>query len=160
MAKTGNVVIVPIYDLSAVVDNHHPLNKLEVAKRLMAALNETYYAATFHDTYTGPAVSAVTYGEGTVTITFDRAVQYIQLTETGNQRINPRGGYTLPAATELWGDKANGFSLYTGKDDQSAINFAVAASCLKHSIEHDFNLVSVAEVENLAKGNASGRIQR
>ena len=61
------------------------------------------------------------------------------------------------------GDSIGGgliYSLITGKDDQSAINFAVAASCLKHSIEHDFNLVTVAEVENLAKGNASGRIQR
>ena len=47
-----------------------------------------------------------------------------------------------------------------GKDNQSAINFAVAASCLKHTIEHDFNLVSVAEVEALAAGNASGRVQR
>ena len=52
------------------------------------------------------------------------------------------------------------YSLLTGKAPQDAINFAVAASCLKHSIEHDFNLVTVAEVENLAKGNASGRIQR
>ena len=52
------------------------------------------------------------------------------------------------------------YSLITGKQDQDAINFAVAASCLKHSIEHDFNLVTVQEVENLAKGNASGRIQR
>ena len=52
------------------------------------------------------------------------------------------------------------YSMITGKADQDAINFAVAASCLKHSIEHDFNLVTVAEVENLAKGNASGRIQR
>ena len=52
------------------------------------------------------------------------------------------------------------YSLIAGKNDQDAINFAVAASCLKHSIEHDFNLVSVAEVENLAKGNVSGRIQR
>ena len=52
------------------------------------------------------------------------------------------------------------YSLITGKNAQDAINFAVAASCLKHSIEHDFNLVTVAEVENLAKGNASGRIQR
>jgi 2-dehydro-3-deoxygluconokinase len=48
----------------------------------------------------------------------------------------------------------------TGKDSQSAIEFAVAASCLKHSIEGDYNLVSVAEVEALAKGNASGRVQR
>ncbi|MDR3122089.1 MAG: sugar kinase, partial [Clostridiales bacterium] len=47
-----------------------------------------------------------------------------------------------------------------GYDEQRAINFAVAASCLGHSIEHDFNLVSKAEVEALAKGNASGRVQR
>ena len=52
------------------------------------------------------------------------------------------------------------YSLISGKNDQDAINFAVAASCLKHTIEHDFNLVTVAEVENLASGNASGRIQR
>ena len=52
------------------------------------------------------------------------------------------------------------YSLLNGADDQKAINFAVAASCLKHSIEHDFNHVSVAEVESLAGGNASGRVQR
>ncbi len=52
------------------------------------------------------------------------------------------------------------YSLINGYDGQKAIDFAVAASCLKHSIEHDFNLVSVAEVENLAAGNASGRVQR
>ena len=52
------------------------------------------------------------------------------------------------------------YALCTGKDTQAAIDFAVAASCLKHSIEHDFNLVSVQEVESLAAGNASGRVQR
>ncbi|MCI8422329.1 MAG: sugar kinase [Lawsonibacter sp.] len=52
------------------------------------------------------------------------------------------------------------YSLMSGYDDQKAINFAVAASCLKHSIDHDFNLVSVQEVEALAAGNASGRVQR
>ncbi len=52
------------------------------------------------------------------------------------------------------------YALMSGYDDQKAINFAVAASCLKHTIEHDFNLVSVSEVENLAGGNASGRVQR
>ena len=41
-----------------------------------------------------------------------------------------------------------------------AISFAVAASCLKHSIHGDFNDVSVAEVEALAAGNASGRVSR
>lgn len=52
------------------------------------------------------------------------------------------------------------YALLARKDDQSAIDFAVAASCLKHSIEHDFNQMSVAEVEALAAGNASGRVQR
>ena len=52
------------------------------------------------------------------------------------------------------------YSLLTGKSEQDTINFAVAASCLKHTIEQDFNLVSVAEVESLAGGNASGRVQR
>lgn len=45
-------------------------------------------------------------------------------------------------------------------DAQSAIEFAVAASCLKHSIEGDFNLVSVEEVLKLAEGDGSGRVQR
>ena len=45
-------------------------------------------------------------------------------------------------------------------DEQYAINFAVAASCLKHTINGDFNLVSEAEVLSLAGGNANGRVQR
>lgn len=51
-------------------------------------------------------------------------------------------------------------SLMNNYDQQKAINFAVAASCLKHTIEHDFNLVTEAEVTSLASGNASGRVQR
>ncbi len=52
-----------------------------------------------------------------------------------------------------------GLLTYTD-DDQKALNFAVAASCLKHTIFGDFNQVSVAEVENLMKGDASGRVSR
>ena len=52
------------------------------------------------------------------------------------------------------------YSLSSGKEMQAAIDFAVAASCLKHSIEHDFNHVSVQEVEALAGGNGTGRVQR
>lgn len=52
------------------------------------------------------------------------------------------------------------YALATGKSAQAAIDFAVAASALKHSIEHDFNLVTVAEVEALAGGNGTGRVQR
>ncbi|MCD7978717.1 MAG: sugar kinase [Tannerellaceae bacterium] len=46
------------------------------------------------------------------------------------------------------------------EDDQKALAFATAASCLKHTIYGDFNLVSVAEVENLMKGDGSGRVAR
>ena len=52
------------------------------------------------------------------------------------------------------------YSLLNGYDAQSAIEFAIAASCLKHSIEGDYNLVSKKEVETLAGGDASGRVQR
>ena len=45
-------------------------------------------------------------------------------------------------------------------DDQKALNFAVAASCLKHTIIGDANLVTVEEVEKLMKGDASGRVSR
>jgi 2-dehydro-3-deoxygluconokinase len=47
-----------------------------------------------------------------------------------------------------------------GDDRQSALNFAVAASCLKHTIFGDFNLVTVAEAEKLMGGDASGRVSR
>ena len=52
-----------------------------------------------------------------------------------------------------------GLLTYTD-DDQKALNFAVAASCLKHTIFGDYNQVSVAEVENLMKGDGSGRVSR
>ena len=52
------------------------------------------------------------------------------------------------------------YALLNGKSTQDAVEFAVAASCLKHTIEGDFNAVSVSEVEKLAGGNGSGRVQR
>ena len=52
------------------------------------------------------------------------------------------------------------YAQLSGYDNQKSIDFAAAASCLKHSIEHDFNLVNVAEITSLAGGNASGRVQR
>ena len=46
------------------------------------------------------------------------------------------------------------------ENDQRALDFAVAASCLKHTIKGDANLVTVAEVEKLMNGDASGRVSR
>ena len=53
------------------------------------------------------------------------------------------------------------YGMNTYQDNpQSALNFAVAASCLKHSIYGDFNMVTVAEVEKLMGGDVSGRVSR
>ena len=51
-----------------------------------------------------------------------------------------------------------GLNHYT--DRQQALEFAVAASCLKHSVIGDFNRVSVSDVEKLASGDGTGRVQR
>jgi len=61
------------------------------------------------------------------------------------------------------GDSFGGGLIYgflTGMEKQAALEFAVAASCLKHTVEGDFNLVSVAEVMSLLGGDGSGRVQR
>jgi len=52
------------------------------------------------------------------------------------------------------------YSLVTGRSPEAALRFAVAASALKQTIPGDFNRVSVAEVDSLAQGDASGRVQR
>ena len=52
------------------------------------------------------------------------------------------------------------YALLSGKDTQAAVEFAVAASALKHSIEGDYNIATIAEVEKLAGGDGSGRVQR
>lgn len=52
------------------------------------------------------------------------------------------------------------YALLSGKTTQQAVEFAVAASALKHSIEGDYNRVTVSEVEKLAGGDGSGRVQR
>ncbi|HEY0997552.1 MAG TPA: sugar kinase [Gemmatimonadaceae bacterium] len=52
------------------------------------------------------------------------------------------------------------YGLLALKDDQQALEFATAASCLKHSIPGDFNRVTVSEVLSLVGGDASGRVQR
>ena len=51
-------------------------------------------------------------------------------------------------------------AVLSGNTSQATIEFAVAASALKHSIEGDFNRIGVGEVEKLAGGDGSGRVQR
>ena len=72
--------------------------------------------------------------------------------------------YTMHIVDRVGGGDSFGGGLIcaclNGYDSQAAIEFAVAASCLKHSIEGDFNMVSMDEVLKLAGGDASGRVQR
>ena len=72
--------------------------------------------------------------------------------------------YALHIVDRVGGGDAFGggliYALLTGKSTQQAIEFAVAASALKHSIEGDYNMVTLPEVEKLAGGDGSGRIQR
>ncbi len=72
--------------------------------------------------------------------------------------------YTINIVDRVGGGDSFGgaliYSMLQGRDPAKAIEFAVAASCLKHTIEQDYNLVSVSEVEALAAGSGSGRVQR
>lgn len=72
--------------------------------------------------------------------------------------------YTINIVDRVGGGDSFGggliYSVLSGKSPQDAIDFAVAASCLKHSVQADFNLVNVKEVETLAGGDGSGRVQR
>ena len=52
------------------------------------------------------------------------------------------------------------YSLLNGFNSRNAVEFASAASCLKHSVEGDFNMVTADEVNRLARGDITGRIQR
>ena len=52
------------------------------------------------------------------------------------------------------------FGLLHYKDDKKALEFATAASCLKHTLKGDFNWVTITEVESLMKGDLSGRVKR
>lgn len=72
--------------------------------------------------------------------------------------------YTMHIVDRVGGGDSFGAGLIyanlSGMEPQESIEFAVAASCLKHSIEGDFNQVCVEEVKKLAGGDASGRVQR
>ena len=72
--------------------------------------------------------------------------------------------YTMQIVDRVGGGDSFGAGLIYGitenMSDKDTLEFAVAASCLKHSVEGDFNMVSVAEVKALSGGDGSGRVQR
>jgi 2-dehydro-3-deoxygluconokinase len=85
------------------------------------------------------------------------------LWQDGEIRIAPRYDVTPIVDRVGGGDSFCAgliFGLSAYDDAQQALNFATAASCLKHTVPGDFNLVSVAEVEKLMGGDVSGRVSR
>jgi 2-dehydro-3-deoxygluconokinase len=86
------------------------------------------------------------------------------LWDEGDFYVAPRYDITHIVDRVGGGDSFMGGLIYGlrtyGDDRQKTLNFAVAASCLKHSIFGDFNLVNVAEAEKLMGGDVSGRVSR
>ncbi len=72
--------------------------------------------------------------------------------------------YTINIVDRVGGGDSFGggliYAILANYSNQDTIEFAVAASCLKHTIEGDMNLVTLDEVKNLMKGDGSGRVQR
>jgi 2-dehydro-3-deoxygluconokinase len=109
----------------------------------------------------GPPLVAITLREslsasdnGWSAVLWDGGSQTLYQSQRYNVRLVDRiGGGDSFAAGLIYG-------LVTGRPHADALRFAVAASALKQTIPGDFNRVSVAEVDALAKGDASGRVQR
>jgi 2-dehydro-3-deoxygluconokinase len=112
--------------------------KFPRAKKVIITLRGSINAN--HNTWRG-----CLYSEGSLKVSKDYDITHI---------VDRVGG-----GDSFMGGLIYGLLTYTN-DDQKALEFAVAASCLKHTIYGDFNLVTVPEVENLMKGDGSGRVSR
>ncbi|CAM2897834.1 sugar kinase [Erysipelothrix tonsillarum] len=118
---------------------------IDVAKQLHERFNFKAVAITLRE-----SISASDNNWSTMLYTGDQAY----FSKKYNVRIVDRVG---------GGDSFGAGLIYSMLNDyapQDTIEFATAASCLKHSIEGDYNRVTVQEVETLAKGDGSGRVQR
>jgi len=118
-------------------------------------------AAEWVTTKLGPPLIAITLREslsasdnGWSAVLWDGASRTLHQSQRYSVRLVDRiGGGDSFAAGLI-------YALVTGRSHEDALRFAVAASALKQTIPGDFNRVSVAEVDALAKGDASGRVQR
>jgi 2-dehydro-3-deoxygluconokinase len=118
----------------------------DVAVQLAETFDVRYVAITLRE-----SVSASVNRWGAML--FDGAKHYFSRTYEMNPVIDRVGG----------GDSFSGgliYGLISGFDPKLCVEFATAASCLKHTIPGDLNLVSIAEVKALVDGDGSGRVQR
>ncbi len=118
----------------------------QVAEQLVRRFGFKQVATTLRESISASA-------NGWAGLLYDGAKHYLSRKYEINPIVDRVGG----------GDSFTGGLIYgmlSKFDLQRCVDFAVAASCLKHSILGDFNLVSVQEVETLMAGDASGRVQR
>lgn len=118
----------------------------QVAERLAEAFNLRYVATTLRTSLSASA----NHWAG---LLYDGSRHYLSREYAISPIVDRVGG----------GDSFTGgliYGLLTGLGPQQTVEFAAATSCLKHSIPGDFNLVSLAEIEALMAGDASGRVQR
>lgn len=114
------------------------MDKFPRAKKIIITLRGSVNAS--HNTWQG-----CLYSEGSLKISKRYDITHI---------VDRVGG-----GDSFMGGLIYGLLTYTG-DDQKALEFAVAASCLKHTIYGDYNLVTIAEAEALMGGDGSGRVSR
>ncbi|MEN8194185.1 MAG: sugar kinase [Bacteroidota bacterium] len=120
----------------------------ELAKQLKDEFNFETVAITLRESY-----SASRNGWSALLLDDKDCIKPYRSTVYDIQIVDRVGGGDSFASGLIYG-------LLKTSNTKDALDFAVAASCLKHSIPGDFNFVSIAEVENLMKGDGSGRVER
>lgn len=118
-----------------------------VAKEICDKYGCKYVAVTLRESY-----NASVNGWSTMLYSSERAKAFYS-TKYDIQIVDRVGGGDSFTAGII-------YSLITGKNEQDTIEFAAAASCLKHTIEGDYNRTTVSDVEALIKNGGSGRVQR
>jgi 2-dehydro-3-deoxygluconokinase len=158
LMKSVDVVVANEEDIQSVLGLHVP--DTDVTK---GELNLAGYRAVAEQLTTefGPPMVAITLRQsisasdnGWEAVLWDARTRTFHRSQRYDVRLVDRiGGGDSFAAGLIYG-------LVTGRSPEAALRFAVAASALKQTIPGDFNRVSVAEVDRLAGGDASGRVQR
>lgn len=118
-----------------------------VAKKICDKFGCKYVAITLRESYSASVNgwSAMLYS--------DEKKEAFYSTKYDVQIVDRVGGGDSFTAGMIYG-------LITGKSEQDTVEFAVAASCLKHTIEGDYNRTTVADVETLIRNGGNGRVQR
>lgn len=135
----------------------------EIMLRLSTPGNKRFVQSDSFDVVYGGgeanvAVSCANYGHEAYFVTKLPAHEIGQSAVNALRRFGVKTDYITRGGDSFSGGIIHG--LLTKKTQAEALEFAVAASVLKHTINGDFNMVSAEEVESLAAGNGSGRVQR